>query len=331
MNGSAPLRAAGRPRWSLVDWRALPREQMDRLYLAEAARWSAALEWDTTAGWIEVERGRTLGTVGGVVALDERGTPAGWSYFLTHGGTLQIGGLVAATDALAQPMIEWILSRPEHALLDRVSLFAYADAPGLASILRGHGLSIERYWYLARELRREAVPRLSDARPWRADDLAATAELFARAYPSVDDARPFVPQGGIAEWTEYVAQLTTGTGCGRLLPEACIAVPGGPNRLLAVALTTTIGESTAHLAQIAVDPQMQGRHVGSQLLEAACALAGHSGADRLTLLVGGRNTRARTLYESARFEAAASFVAAGSLQPRRLTRVAPGAAVMARR
>jgi ribosomal protein S18 acetylase RimI-like enzyme len=304
---------------------------MEPLYAAESARWTSNLEWDIAHAWAEVERGRTLGTVGGVVALDDKGAPVGWSYFLTHAGVLQVGGFVAASDAVAQPMVDWILSQPEHAALTRISLFAFAEAPGLTAILRGHGMAVERYFYLARDLRREAVPRLANARPWRPDDLSATADLFARAYNQNDDTRPFAPRGGADVWREYAQQLTTGLGCGRLLPEASIAVPGGPNRLLAAVLVTTIAQETAHIAQIAVDPQLQGKQMGSQLLEAACALAGHTGAARITLLVGGKNARARALYESARFESRASFISAGVHQPRPLTRVAPGATAMARR
>lgn len=325
------IRPPSRQRLTPVDWTALSRERMEALYAAENARWAATLEWDTTGVWDEVERGRTLGTVGGVAVVDERGTPAGWSYYLLHQGVLQIGGLVSSSDAAAQTMLDWVLSRPEHALVERISLFAFADAPGLPPMLRAKGLSVDRYWYLGRDLQRQAPPRLADARPWRPDDTLATAELLARAYEATDAARPFAPKGGLPEWIGYVEQLTTGIGCGRLLPEACVAVPGGPNRLLAVALVTRIGASTAHLAQIAVEPQLQGRRVGVQLLDAACAAAGQAGAERITLLVGGRNARARRLYEAARFESMGTFVSAGTLQPRRLTRVAPGSAVMARR
>jgi len=94
---------------------------------------------------------------------------------------------------------------------------------------------------------------------------------------------------------------------------------------------TRVAERTAHLAQLAVDPQMRGRHLGKQLLEVACAAANQGGCGRMTLFVGGRNSRARSLYESSRFESMASFLAAGSLQPRRSTSVAPGSAVITRR
>ena len=103
--------------------------------------------------------------------------------------------------------------------------------------------------------------------------LQATAELLGRAYDGRDEARPFAPRGLAEEWSDYIGQLSMATGCGRLMSDVSICVPGGPNRLLAVALVTRIAEGTAHLAQLAVDPTMRGRHLGKQLLETACSSA----------------------------------------------------------
>src|SRR5439155_26530630 len=120
-------------------------------------------------------------------------------------------------------------------------------------------------------------------------------------------------------------------GCGGLIADACICIPGGPSRLIAVALVTRIASTTGHIAQLAVDPQAQGRHLGAQLLDLACAGAEVAGCSRVTLFVGGRNSRARRMYETARFEPMASFLAGGTFQPRRSTRVAPSGAIMTRR
>jgi len=63
--------------------------------------------------------------------------------------------------------------------------------------------------------------------------------------------------------------------------------------------------------QLAVDPQFQGRGLGTALLEAACGSAARSGCRRMSLLVCGRNSGARRLYEDAGFNAVGSFVSAG--------------------
>jgi ribosomal protein S18 acetylase RimI-like enzyme len=314
-----------------VDWRTLPAEQVASLYDAEVERWSSTLEWDTSKDWEEVEHGRQIGTVSGLAVVDERGAIVGWCYYLVHHRALQIGGFIAASDAAAQVMLDAMLADEIRASIDTVTLFAFADAPGLAPALRLRGLSVDRYWYLGRELRRIPPPRVPDVRRWRLDDVRASAELLGRAYKGADEARPFAPRGTPEEWADYVGQLTTGPGCGRLMPDVSVCVPGGPNKLLGVALVTRIADGTAHLAQLAVDPQMQGRHLGRQLLEIVCAGANQMGCGRMTLFVGGRNSIARSLYEASQFSIMGSFLAAGTLQPRRSTSVAPGKAVITRR
>src|SRR5215475_12874212 len=321
----------GPSRLTPIDWRTLSAERVAPLYAAEIERWESALEWDTAQDWDEVEKGRQLGTVAGIVMINETGAIAGWCYYLLHKRALQIGSFIASSDAVAQAMMDAVLVEENRAAVDTVTLFAFADTPNLAAALRSRGLAVDRYWYLGRELQRVPPPRLTDVRKWRMDDVQATAELLARSYDARDESRPFAPRGLAEEWIEYVQQLTTGTGCGRLITEASVCVPGGPNRLLAVGLVTRIAEGTSHLVQLAVDPQMRGRHLGSQLLENVCAAANLAGCTRMTLFVGGRNSRARSLYESHRFENMASFIAAGSLQPQRSTSAPHGSVAGTRR
>ena len=321
----------GPSRLTPVDWRTLPADRVAALYATEIERWGSALEWDTAKDWEEVEKGRQLGTVAGVVIINETGAIAGWCYYIIHKRALQIGSFIASSDVAAQAILDAVLRDEIRASIDTVTLFAFADAPNLAAALRLRGLSVDRYWYLGRELQRTAPPRLPDVRKWRLDDIQATAELLGRAYDSRDESRPFAPRGMAEEWTDYIQQLTVGSGCGHLMADVSVCVPGGPNRLLAVALVTRISDGTAHLVQLAVDPQMRGRHLGTQLLEIVCSAANLAGCTKMTLFVGGRNSRARSLYESHRFETMASFVAAGSLQPTRSTSVAPGGAAVGRR
>lgn len=312
-------------------WRDLPAERIAPLYEAEIDRWASTLDWETAANWEEVERGRRLGTAAGVVVTDGSGAIVAWSYYVVHRRALQIGGLVASTEASVHMMLDAILTDDTLSRVDTVTFFAYSDAPGVAPALRSRGLAVDRYWYLGRDAGRAAPPNVSDLRRWRLDDAPATAELLARAYSAGDEARPFAPRGSAEEWNEYLSQLTAGSGCGALLADACICVPGGPHRLLGVALVTRIGPNSGHLAQLAIDPIVQGQHLGTRLLEWACTAVAQAGCTRMTLFVGGRNSRARRLYEQARFEPAASFLAAGSLHPRRSTSVAPGGMVMTRR
>ena len=314
-----------------LDWRDLPSDRVAALYAAEAERWTSTLEWETADNWAEVECGRLLGTVKGVVLVDDRQVIVGWSFFLVHNRALQIGGFIAPSAAAAQTMLDAILTDEVLSSVETVTFFAFTEAAGLAPTLRAKGLSVDRYWYLGREAARVAPPRLDDVRKWRPDDARATAELLARSYPAKDEARPFAPGGSMDEWSEYVSQLASGRGCGVLLPEACFCISGGPSRLIGAALVTRLSDNTGHLAQLAIDPKVQRRHLGGKLLDLVCVAASQAGCGRVTLFVGARNSGARSLYEAARFEVMASFLSAGTLQPRRSTSVAPGRPIITRR
>jgi len=303
------------------DWRDVPSAVLAPLYAAEIQRWKSQLEWDAGANFEQVELGRRLGHVRGWLAIDERDAISGWSFYLQRDGHLQVGGFTASSKACSDAMLKAIFDRPDASACAS-TFFAYSDAPGLAPALRARGHAVDRYFYMGRALVTSAAYPPRDARRWNASDRAAAAELMKRAYPLADPARPFAPTGTPDEWLEYVTQATTGTGCGSLIDDACLSLPLGPERVAAFALVTRISQSTAHLMQLAVDPTMRRRGLGAALLSAVCTRAFHGGFRRLTMMVSGRNTPARRLYETAGFEVATSFVGAGKPQPLRSTSVA---------
>jgi ribosomal protein S18 acetylase RimI-like enzyme len=305
------------PRLRIADWRSVGADRMQPLIDAEAERWARLLEWDAAAQWKAIETARQSGVAPGLVALDAAGAIAGWSHYQSRNGVLQIASFTASQESVAQAMLNELLNERTLAFAQGVSFFAFSEAPGLAAALRNKGLSVDRYWYLGRELRRAAPPALPPLRLWQPTDLPATAVLFARAYEPRAEARPFAPGGSAAEWNEYVFRLTQGQGCGPLEADASLCMPGGPGRLSGVALVTRISEGTAHLAQLAVDPDMRKRRLGVQLMDAAFNAAARLGCRRVTLLVGGSNHRARSLYDVAGFRPMGSFLAAGTLSPRK--------------
>jgi len=306
-----------------VDWRHAAAERIAALYRDEMARW-ATLGWDTAPTWRTVEIGRALGTLPGLLAVDGCGAIVGWTFYLLHGERLQVGGLVAASASVTNLLLDGALSGDVASRAQGVTLFALAGAPELDGALAARGLAVDRYAYLARPLEWPARRASGDLRDWRASDAEATAALLAEAYPGADAARPFAPRGRAAEWREYVGQLTAAAGCGTLMEDCCIVLPDGHGRLGALALVTRLSATTAHLAQIAVDPAAQRQGIGRLLVDEACNRARRAGCERITLLVGGRNARARRLYDTSGFGVTAGFVSAGRLQPLRLTSVAAG-------
>jgi ribosomal protein S18 acetylase RimI-like enzyme len=305
------------------DWSEAPAAVTRALYDAEIERWGHALEWDTATNWAEVERGRRLRTVRGWLARDRAGTVQGWTFYLQQGNSLSIGGFVSSSDVCTTLLLDCTFNDAAMAEIDTVTFFAFADVEGLAPALKRRGLTAGRSWYLGRSIPMQGVmdwPRTT--RGWRLDDVDATASLLERAYGRSDGSRPFAPRGTRREWLQYVSRLAQTNGCGTLLADASLCVPAGPGRLTAVALVSRISPGTAHLVQLVVDPSAQRRGHGAALLSGCCRAAARAGCRRMTLLVDGRNTVARGLYDAAGFEVLGSFVAAGALQPLRSTSMA---------
>jgi ribosomal protein S18 acetylase RimI-like enzyme len=296
-----------------VDWRQADREHLAALYRAEIGRW-ATLGWDTASSWDQIELGRRLGTVSGLCALDAVGAIVGWTFFLRHRDVLQVGGFLAASEDATAALLGGILASDTAARARSVTCFAFTDAPGLTDALAHRGLTVVRYDYLSKPLVAEPHTPSLDVRSWRADDAIAGAKLLASAYPMPDEGRPFAPRGTAEEWQEYVGQIVNASGCGTIMPDACFVVRNGPDRIAAMILVTRLAATTAHVAQIAVEPGTERRGVGRLLMDAACANAREAGCTRMTLLVDGRNVRARRLYAHAGFVAVAGFVSAGSVR-----------------
>jgi ribosomal protein S18 acetylase RimI-like enzyme len=315
----------------IADWRSVGADRMQPLIDAEAERWVRLLDWDAGAQWKAIDAARQAGTAPGLVALDPGGAVAGWSHYRSRNGILQIASFTASSEAVSQAMLNELLNERTLAFAQGVTFFAFSEAQGLAAALRTKGLTVDRYWYLGKDLHRGAPPAQPPLRLWQATDLSATAALFARVYEPRAEARPFAPGGSAAEWTDYVFRLTQGHGCGPLEAEASLCMPSGPGRLSGVALVTRISEGTAHLAQLAVDPEMRRRKVAVQMMDAAFNAAARLGCRRVTLLVGGSNQRARSLYDVAGFRPMGSFLSAGTLSPRKAAPTLPSHAFLAGR
>jgi ribosomal protein S18 acetylase RimI-like enzyme len=92
-------------------------------------------------------------------------------------------------------------------------------------------------------------------------------------------------------------------------------------------ITTALGADTAHIAQVAVDPDARGRGLGRALVTSAMSSTASAGYQEMTLLVAETNARAAALYEDLGFVDRSTFVVAMRRQPRKLRRVAVGAVV----
>jgi ribosomal protein S18 acetylase RimI-like enzyme len=290
----------------LRDWRDADPAALRGCYDAERQYWDAALAWDTTATWLAVEQARVTWGLPGLVVTGDDGRADGWAFYLPDGDIVSIGGMTAASTTATALMLDAILeaSRTQHAA---VSCFLPERAAGLGAALRERGFTLEPYLYLACPLARVSTPALRGD-DWSPADVPAAADLLRAAYPG-DSGVHFAPHGTRAEWLRYVTNLVEQTGCGALQP-SLTRVVRGERRLQALALITSLGPRTAHLAQLAVDPGCRRQRLAATLISEGMARAGERGFEQMTLLVAESNVAAAALYRELGFTPRASFVAA---------------------
>jgi len=304
------------------DWRSLASGDVERLLDDEARRWRTDLAWEVVDAWKAIEPARRSGQLPGLVVRDAAGQVAGWTCFLLHRQTLQVAMLVADDASRAAALVEGILASREAARASMLTVCVRAAAPEIRAALAVHDFEVETYRYLRAPLDVPG-PIESPCRTWQVEDAAGMARLCARAYADATEVRAFAPRGTIDEWHEYIAQLVTGPGCGRFLRGASFAISGRQARRPDGAVVATdLGTGTAHIAQVAVDPDARGRGWGRALVSSAMSAAASAGFRQMTLLVAEANARATTLYEQLGFRDQSSFVVAARRQPRRLRRVA---------
>ena len=288
------------------DWRFADTPAVEALYEAERRQWLADLGWDTADSWPEIEGARTAGRLPGLLAVDDRGSICGWTYFLIDDRIAQVGNLVGESPEATHALIDSVLARA-HGHAECVTCVSYNRAPGLDAALAAHGFALTPYQYLSRSAPALDPFRADGADSWREGDEKPAAELLRTAYGS--NGRFCAPHGLLQEWTRYVHNLVAYPGCGRFDPMAT-RVLRADGRIIALVMMTALGPGVAHVAQVAVHPEHRGQGLAGKLLERALALAHAAGRLRSTLLVEDGATAARTLYARAGFRPCAGFVAA---------------------
>ena len=312
----------------LEDWRDAPPEGLAPLYEAERARWLRILRWDTSASWREVEQARSTWGLPGLVARDPRGPLRGFAFYLLEGDRLDLGGLCSDDPAAIALLLDGVLTAVERSSVRTVRALLLDDRTTLTDIFRSHAFDVEPHFYMSRAIATGPVPqsrRLPEtlrADGWKDGDEAAVAALLHRAYGSASGGVLFAPTGQLAEWERYVGNMAAHGGCGVLNRVLTRVVRGGQD-VRAAAIISDIGPRTAHLVQLAVDDPLRGTGLGRLLMDDACARLHASGYTTFTLMVGGANGAARSLYDRAGFRCDATFVnacrdrAASALEARR--------------
>lgn len=292
----------------LADWRDSGAEFAE-VWHGLSRRWAERLRWDSSQTWVTIEAQRLSRALPGLVLLDGQRI-AGWTFFIIHRGTLQVGGFETESAAATATLLDATLRIGERqAAPSGVMTFMFSHAPGVADALRQRGFDVAEYLYLTRELRSPTEPPPDP--DWERSFIVQVPELLARSYGPATLTRPFARHDTLEEWREYVGQLIGTEACGRFDARLSAGRADADGRLCGTVLTTCIGPGSIHIAQVAVDPQSRGRGLAYEMIGDVFARAAAEQHTSASLLVEERNEQARRLYERLGFCETERFISAG--------------------
>lgn len=298
----------------IADWCNETTEVITPLLAGECQTWDTQLGWHLADDWAVIEPARQARWIPGWVARSaQAGEVRGWAFAVdrVEDGLRerQVGALVADSVETRHALIDAVLAPPCPLA---VTVFVRETETSSAEAWRARGFAVQPYEYLQISVDALGIDAAAPVmcEPWADAMSPDVAALLQRAYAEQTGVRPFAPMGSLAEWREYVGGLTGRPGCGTFVPEASLLAREGAS-LAAVALTTQIGPETAHLAQLAVAPQLRRGGTARALVRSVgAAVQSTRGCRTLTLLVSAGNTPAMRLYRGLGFRPSGGFLAA---------------------
>lgn len=305
----------------IIDIRHFEAQCFAPLLSAESEAWLKTLRWDYTPSARLISACLEDKRLSGY-ALMNGGKMEGYSFFLYEGEKGLIGGLfvhpgeAAATNAsrLLDHVVETLKATPG---VNRIEAqLPHFNLSDLDATFR----RCEFESYLRRFMSRPVMP--SEATPpergafdqsfdlelWQRKHNSEAAQLLCTAYRFHVDARindQYASTGGAAHLIENILELR---GCGENLPEASFAaIHRATRRLAGIIALTGVRHGTAHVPQVAVGAEFQGRGVGAALMGASIQKAAQLGFREMTLTVTEANQRAVQFYNRLGFETFQTF------------------------
>jgi ribosomal protein S18 acetylase RimI-like enzyme len=295
----------------IVDVSRLEPRDLEPLWEREKGLWLERLYWDVSPAIAMVCRAaERKGLAGKAVRMGR--DVVGYGYYLLEGHRAVLGSVVLASDAdfpgvgsrLLGAILQSIKAGPAVQRIE--SQFVSFAGPWLAESFHQEGFTEYPRAFLRRRLRDLPVASSHPSfylEEWSSNCLAEATVLLQQAHQGSVDAEMnelYRNRNGCRTLLDNILRLR---GCG--LPIA-FASPVARNRetnaMNGLVIATEISPGHAHLAQIAVTPDAQGRGLGRMLVARALGSLAERGFRTVSLMVSGDNPRARSLYDSMGFE-----------------------------
>jgi ribosomal protein S18 acetylase RimI-like enzyme len=291
--------------------------ELEGFFRRELTLWRDRLSWDVSSAVSAFRRALERGGVQGK-AIRCGSSTAGYGYFVVEAGRGVMTGLAVAPEwrgkdvgpLLVRAMIRELTLRD----VSRIeSQFVSFDSPWLVPCFESEGFES-----FAREFRRLTlrVQRPHGALPpdpfvfrtWKSWNLTETSQVMESAHASGIDARMNELYRSSEGCRSLLTSVLRHRGCGAAILEAsAVARDPRTDRAAGFAVVTETSVRKAHLAQLAVAPDFQGRGLGRRILSRVIERLAEMGYDGLSLMVSRDNHRALDLYRSMGFELVIAF------------------------
>jgi ribosomal protein S18 acetylase RimI-like enzyme len=313
--------------YEVVDIRQFDSHALEHLLDAEVLAWNLDLRWDYTSSRSLIANCLDEKRIAGYVLKEPAGT-SGYSFFFYEQGKGLIGNLfvdgpherIERAHRILRHVLETLLATPG---LTRVETqLPHFSFESLDPIFREHEFegNLRRFMVLSMSSPRwspygsaaasQGKAALRDFRivPWERRHDRGVAQVVLSAYRDHVDARINDQYASLDGTVHLVESILQQRGCGELLPTASLVAIHTPTSQIAGALAVTaVRARTAHIPQIAVAAEFQGRGIGVALLETAFRDLSRNRFEEVSLTVTDDNTGAVRLYESLDFHTFRTF------------------------
>jgi ribosomal protein S18 acetylase RimI-like enzyme len=316
----------------VVDLRQFRCSQLEPLLAAEAAEWSAILNWDYTSSAELIRQYIEARILPGYVLVDRdhgRATAQGYGFFIYESRKGMIGNLFvlpayrgAHHDAeryLLAHMIETLRATPG---LERIEAQLMPFAPqALAGSFAANGFQSYRRVFLQLDL--ASLPALAAAgeaagevdhfrdyrlEPWGGASYEEAARLILHAYENHIDSRINDQYRTFAGAVRFMHNIAHYPGCGIFDATSSFTARSLPRAALeGMVLVSRVRRDVAHITQVCIQPERQGQGLGRALILRSLESLRRHGLRSATLTVTEGNTAALALYRAIGFARLSEF------------------------
>ncbi|MBI4464574.1 MAG: GNAT family N-acetyltransferase [Acidobacteria bacterium] len=302
----------------ILDLRQLRSLDLEPLLEEETAVWEECLQWDYSSSADLIKRFVDARALAGYAAV-EGGQAVGYCFYIYENlkgliGDAFVSGAYSNGQTevrLLTHVLETMQATPGIRRIE-TQLMNFNDQAARPLFLAQHFQSYHRkFLYLPLTASRKTVsecPAEVALIPWHSRWFAEAGLLITRAYRGHVDSAISDQYRSRAGALRFLENIVRYPGCGIFNPEGSVLVFHKEARLLCgMLLTSAVHERVAHITQLCVDPDLQGRGIGSWLLQQALPQLQQRGFQGVTLTVTASNAPALRLYERFGFSTLKEF------------------------